>query len=124
MNCKTRIILSWVVIGSPLALIALVGSGSYALLGICFFALLFRDTRKEIPYWKAAGKKPGFVLKVVFTWSLLWLAYILFKFYTSDPIGSHTLTVEQWAYFGVPIAFVYVFYEILLLKHCENYYNA
>jgi hypothetical protein len=124
MDCKTKIILSWILILSPLAAIFLFGMGSYALSAICFFALLFRDTKKEIPYWKSAGKNPGIILKALFTWSLLWLAYILFEFYSSDPIGSHTLSATEWASFGIPIVFVYIFYEIQLFKHCEKYYNA
>ena len=109
---------------SPLVAIIIFGSGAYWVSGVFFLALLFRDTKKEIPYWKSAGNNPGIILKALFAWSLLWLAYIIFQFYNSDPIGSHTLSATQWVSFGIPIAFVYIYYEIQLFKHCEKYYNA
>jgi len=109
---------------TPLAVIIILGSSVYYLSAFCFLAPFFRNIPKEKIYWKSAGNNPGVILKTLFLWSILWLAYIMFEFYSTSPMGTHTLSVTEWALFGIPIAFVYIFYEIQLYKQCDNYYNA
>ena len=124
MDCKSKILLSWLFITAPFIAIFVFGIGSYELSALCFIALMFRNANKEKHYWRNAGNKPGIILKSLFAWSLLCLTYIMFKFYSTNPVGTYELSGSQWLLFGVPILFVYVFYEIQLYKHCEKYYNA
>ena len=83
-------------------------------------AMFFRDLNREGAYWKEIGTNPSYLIKGSFTWMLCWLVYILFRYFTAEPIGSLALSNIQFALFIVPFLFTVVFYEVKWFLQCRN----
>jgi len=124
MNCKYRILISWVIVLSAAIGYLIIGEKfQYALFISFAIAVVFRDVRREKFFWKTTGSKSSSIIKVIFFWVLLWLGYILYNFHTASPVGTFRMSNVEWLLFCAPIAFTYIYYEIQLFNNCEKYYQ-
>jgi hypothetical protein len=120
VECKTRILISWVFLAAGI-LLTIFSNAPYEISAFTMLPFLFlRSTKEDKEYYKNIGKKSGVLLKLSFLWMLSWLIYVLYNYYQTVPIGVFTLSSNQLFLFISPLLLIFVIYEVIWFISCKK----